>query len=153
MIFLVIWLFFETQRAVDKDMQMYGKVQHTLKRERCTYAVITTFFALSYIGRFYLNEFEYCEEFTPATSFAFCLSLVLVWLLEGVSMGVLMVFHLLNFKSGSLLRSRDEDEEEVPFASIKLGEYHFFTNEEVDAHSLADRSSDRFESSAGSQSD
>ena len=67
------------------------------------------------------------------------MAFVIVYLLEGVSMGVLMAFHCYNFKSGSLLASQRD--KEPSYASIKLGEYHFFTDEEIDAHSLADHSS------------
>ena len=63
---------------------------------------------------------------------------VAVFSLEGASMGVLMAFHFVNFRSGSLLASHKD--KEPAYASIKLGEYYFFTNEEVDAHSLADDS-------------
>ena len=62
---------------------------------------------------------------------------IIVWLFEGLSMGVLMAFHWVNFKHGSLLSIHKEGE----YASIMPGEYHFFTDSEVDAHSLADRSS------------
>ena len=57
MILLVVWLFVETKRAVDRERnaRQDGKVTHTLMRERCTYATISTFFGLSYIGRFVLN--------------------------------------------------------------------------------------------------
>ena len=52
-------------------------------------------------------------------------------------MGVLMIFHIINFKRGSsILSSKDE-----PYASIMPGEYHFFPDSEVDAYSLADVSS------------
>ena len=64
---------------------------------------------------------------------------IVVLLFEGASMGVLMLFHCMNFRQGSLLSSRKE--EEPQYASIMPGEYHFFPDEEVDAHSLADESS------------
>ena len=69
---------------------------------------------------------------------------VVVWLLEGSSILILMMFHFINFKQGALLSSSGE---ERPYASIKLGEYHFFPDEEVDAFSLADRSSYELEGS------
>ena len=55
MLLLVVWLFVETQRAVNRERRARGKVMHTMRRERCTYAIISIFFALSYIGRFILN--------------------------------------------------------------------------------------------------
>ena len=71
--------------------------------------------------------------------------IIAVYMLEGVSMGVLMIFHLKNFSQGSLLSSQDN--EERPYASIFLGEYHRFDTEEVDAESLAYRSSYTLEDS------
>ena len=70
-----------------------------------------------------------------------------VFLLEGVSMGVLMGFHRVNFKTGSLFISSDK---QPSYAVIKLGEYHRFATEEVDAHSLTDLSS-RHEMTDGSK--
>ena len=59
MVLLVLWLFIETRGAVNRETsaRQDGKVTHTLRRERCTYAIITTFFGLSYIGRYYVNEY------------------------------------------------------------------------------------------------
>ena len=62
MVLLVIWLFVETRRAVRREMRQNGTVEHNLKSERCTYAIISFFFALSYIGRFVINEFDYCGK-------------------------------------------------------------------------------------------
>ena len=123
-------------------MQMYGKVQHTLKRERCTYAVITIFFALSYIGRFLLNTriYDCGVEHVSFTVFEILMSCVLIFLFEGLSMGVLMMFHCINFKRGSLLASKKQ-EGEVACITIMPGEYHFFSDESIEAHNLADKSS------------
>ena len=66
---------------------------------------------------------------------------------EGVSMGVLMVFHFKNFKQGSLFKSRKEVKEDPTYASVMLGEYHRFDTKEVDANSLADQSTYRVEGS------
>ena len=62
MTLLVIWLFVETQRAVNRERKarLDGQVTHTLRRERCTYAIISIFFGLSYIGRYMVNDYEYC---------------------------------------------------------------------------------------------
>ena len=54
-----------------------------------------------------------------------------------------MLFHLMNFKHGSLFASS----EELPYALVKPGEYHRFDTAEVDAHSLADKSSNLTEES------
>ena len=58
-------------------------------------------------------------------------------------MGVLMIFHCINFKQGKLLRRSREgkEDEHAEYASIMPDEYHFFTDQEIEAHSLADRSS------------
>ena len=66
--------------------------------------------------------------------YSFQLALIIVWLLEGVSMGILMVFHFKNFKHGSLLASQDEPS----YATVRLSEYHRFTSEEINAVNLAD---------------
>ena len=79
-----------------------GKVLHTLQKERRTHAIISIFFALSYFGRFYVNEYHYCD-IVSRYSFATQMTLALVYMLEGASMGVLMWFHFVNFKYGSLL--------------------------------------------------
>ena len=60
MTFLVIWLFVETKRAVDREMKQNGSVKHNLKKERCTYAVISIFFGLSYITRYVKNVYSIC---------------------------------------------------------------------------------------------
>ena len=61
MTLLVAWLFIETYRVVarEKRAAQGGFVSQNLHKERCTYAIISTFFALSYIGRFIYNRFAY----------------------------------------------------------------------------------------------
>ena len=60
MCLLVIWLFVETKRAVNREKRARGGlVTHKLMQERINYAIISTFFALSYIGRFFLNYYTY----------------------------------------------------------------------------------------------
>ena len=73
--------------------------------------------------------------------FKFEMTGVLVYLFEGFSLGVLMLFHCLNFKHGSLFASKQKQVKEKSYISIMPGEYHFFSDESVDAHSLADKSS------------
>ena len=98
MIFLVIWLFVETKRAVNREMQQNGIVRHSLRRERCTYAIISTFFVLYYSGRFFVNDLDTCENFEFVDSFyAREMILFVFYLLEGLSIGVLMMFHYENF--------------------------------------------------------
>ena len=147
MTLLVIWLFVETQKAVNRERQarLDGKVTHTLRRERCTYAIISIFFALSYIGRFILNVYDSCAGQGIGSKFVQDITYVTVYLVEGASMGVLMLFHCQNFRQGSLFSTRKKVTPE--YASIMLGEYHFFTDAEVEAHSLADRSSKTIEGS------
>ena len=102
MILLVIWLFVETQRAVNRERRSRGRVQWSLRRERCTYAIITFFFALFYCGRFIINNRMVC-----ATGYRSTFFIEMVWFsvffIEGASMGVLMIFHLLNFEEGTLM--------------------------------------------------
>ena len=108
MVILVIWLFIETQRAVDRERRTNGKASHNnLRKERCIYALITIFFGLSYVGRFVLNEFNSSGR-KIGSQFTYQLTYIIVYLLEGVSMGVLMLFHSKNFKHGKSMLSDQE---------------------------------------------
>ena len=82
---------------------------HELKRERCTYALISTMFGVSYLGRFYLDAELFCQGIYTFKMEIVC---VLVWLFEGVSIGVLMLFHRINYLHGSGLLKEEEDNEE-----------------------------------------
>ena len=102
MTLLVIWLFVETQRAVNRELRSRGRVQHRLRRERCTYAIITFFFALAYSGRFIIDNRMVCAD--GYRSFFFIEMVACsVYLIEGASMGVLMIFHWMNFEGGTLM--------------------------------------------------
>ena len=107
MTLLVIWLFVEAQRAVKREMRQTGQISHTLRRERCAYVIITFFFGLSYFGRFFINEYVYCAGNNNWSWFTWQMTWASVFLLEGASLGVLMWFHFMNFKHGSLLSSVD----------------------------------------------
>ena len=106
MVLLVVWLFVETQRAVNREMQLNGRVMHTLRRERCTYALISTFFGLSYVGRFALNEYNTytCGGYSWIYYSVF-MAEILVWFFEAASMGLLMMFHSINFNQGNPILS------------------------------------------------
>ena len=118
---------------------------HNLHKERCTYAIISAFFALSYIGRFIYNKyFNGCDE-VNSTQFESAIMEELCYLLEGASMGVLMYFHFANFREGGLFSTTKE--EELAFITIMPNEYHRFDTESVEAHSLADLSSDNMRDS------
>ena len=101
MLLLVMWLFVETQRAVERERRarLDGRVTPTLRRERCTYAIVSFIFALSYIGRYYMNEYAYygCGN-AIGSIFANCMTEIVVFFFEGASMGVLMFFHFKNFR-------------------------------------------------------
>ena len=83
-------------------MRAIGKVCFNLRRERCTYGIITAFFGLSYFGRAFMNEKEICGDVFDNYFLREIVEAV-VYLIEALSMGVLMYFHLINFKSGKLL--------------------------------------------------
>ena len=138
MILLVVWLFIETQRAVNRERRAsdVGGVTPSLRRERCTYAIISIFFGLSYIGRYILNSYGSNFDEPVLSPFALEMTGVIVWLFEGLSMGCLMLFHYVNFQEGSLFSSKEPE-----YASILPGEYHRFDTEEVNAHSSAEESS------------
>ena len=63
-------------------------------------------FALAYISRCLLSIYGYCNG-GDGKLFSFEMILAIIFLIEGLSMGVLMAFHYVNFKNGSLLK---EDE-------------------------------------------
>ena len=102
-----------------------------MRSERCTYGVISIFFGLSYLGRFYVDLFDFCNG---STSFTVEMSFLVVWLLEGASLGILMAFHFVNFKSGTLLSDSSCD---PTFVLIKQEEFYRFTTEEVESGSIA----------------
>ena len=93
-----------------------------------------------------MNEYAYygCGN-AIGSIFANCMTEIVVFFFEGASMGVLMFFHFKNFRQGGLLASQESGQQ--GYATIRLGEYHFLTDEEVDAASLADRSSYEIEDS------
>ena len=109
MVLLVIWLFIETREAVNREKlaRQDGTVTHTLKRERYTYAVITTFFGLSYIGRHFEDVYVECG-YVSKSEFWILNSSMIVYLIEGMSLGVLMLFHFANFKQGMPILSHDD---------------------------------------------
>ena len=63
---------------------------------------------------------------------------LIVVLLEGASMGALMIFHLVNFKKSRLLSDVQPD---FWNDSVVKEELHFFSTEEICSHNLADESS------------
>ena len=138
MLSLVIWLFIEVQRAVKRELLQLGYVRHRMRKERCTYAIVSFVFALSYVVRFYFDVFTACRDSSIFQKYVTSISVVLI---EGFSMGVLMVFHMLNFKGGTLMA-----ETRISSSigeSIVLEPLHFFSNEEIDADSsYTDESSD-----------
>ena len=109
MILLVAWLFVETQKAVNRERRARsdGRVTQNLRRERCTYAIISTIFALSYLGRYFLNEYGSGCDDEVWSLYTIEMSWFIVLFFEGASMGVLMLFHCMNFK---LFSSQDKED-------------------------------------------
>ena len=73
-----------------------------MMKEKFTYAIVSFFFALSYVFRFYANIFVYCNDSNP-DAFIDEMFSVSIYLIEGTSMGVLMIYHLINFEGGTLM--------------------------------------------------
>ena len=59
------------------------------------------------MGRYIFNVYLECV-FEWKNFFNNIFSLMLVYLFEGMSMGVLMLFHLINFNQGKSILSRDD---------------------------------------------
>ena len=100
MLLLVSWLFAETYR-LDRRARLARngeKAAFTLKKERCWYATISIFFGLSYMGRFIEIRFDECGGPAIGTEFVQEMSVTTVQFFEGLSMGTIMILHLLNFR-------------------------------------------------------
>ena len=116
MTLLVIWLFVETQRSIERERQarLDGKVTYNLWRERRTYAIISTIFGLSYIGRGFYNVYNSGGDGFGGSVFAAQMVEFTIYLFEGASMGVLMVFHCINFSNGRLFTRRKLESHRMP---------------------------------------
>ena len=97
MLVLVAWLFYETQSANKRVMMLSNVVQSSNRRELCIYAIISTLFGLSYVGRFVINMYVFAEE-NSLSLFVMEMLFLGVYLLEGSSMGAVMMIHYINFK-------------------------------------------------------
>ena len=99
MLALVAWLFCETHLAVKRDQKNGRVVNYRLKKERCVYGVVTSVFAISYIGRWYILLHWFCatSDDVQATVFEIYMTYNTVYWFEAMSMGVLMAFHCKNF--------------------------------------------------------
>ena len=64
---------------------------------------------------------------------------IIVFLFEGTSMGVMMLFHSINFQQGRLLTSKDEAKK--PYTMISHKEFYFFPDEEVNNIDLTNHKS------------
>ena len=118
MIILVIWLLFETHR---------GKAKHSMREEKLTYAIVSALFGLSYLGRVSLNHYD-SSRLDHKYPFAYYMGCVSVYLFEGLSMGILMLFHHCNYRYRYKLKLRslfcdddDEEQDDLPYASIRFG--------------------------------
>ena len=97
-------------------------MQHRLRKERCSYAIISFFFALSYALRFFFNVFVACNW----TTFLIDILNTSVYLIEGSSMGILMIFHMKNFDGGTLMA--ETSSRLLMSGSIVNEKLHFFTS-------------------------
>ena len=100
MIILVAWLFVETYRADSRERLVSNRAHaaFTLKKERCWYATISIDFGLSYMGRFIEIRFDECGGPAIGTEFVQEMSVTTIQFFEGLSMGTIMILHLLNFQ-------------------------------------------------------
>ena len=83
-----------------------------------------------------MNEYgSGCDDAEVWSLYMIEMSWFIVLFFEGASMGVLMIFHCMNFK---LFSSQDKED---LYASIMPGEYILFTSEDLDTSKLRDESS------------
>ena len=98
MLLLVAWLFYETQSANNRVMMLSNVVQSSNRRELCVYAIISTLFGLSYVGRYVINVYIFGTNAIVLPIFGMEMLFLGVYLLEGSSMGAVMMIHYINFK-------------------------------------------------------
>ena len=92
---LVTWLFIETLREdpFEKAEREFGDTcrWRAGRKKMCSYLIVSAFFALSYIGRFFFNDYFGCN-YNENSYAAFMVELAVLFF-EGVSMGALMCVH------------------------------------------------------------
>ena len=136
MLLLVAWLFYETQSAVSREMRLCGRVQNNYRKEMRVYAIVSIFFGLSYVVRYAVNVYVYAEAsgyYLPVMLF------MMAYILEGLSMGVVMILHFVNFKKEEKLVFKVLDE--TKDSLVQSEDLHFFSNKEIASHDLGDESS------------
>ena len=82
--------------SVAKDMQLFSIAYNRYRCEQITQIVCFTFFALSYLSRFIVNEI-YDGDFEIKSEFRCQMSFDMVIYIEGLSMGSLLFLHYRNF--------------------------------------------------------
>ena len=94
-------------------------------RKRRIYGVITSVFAISYIGRWFLNTHlhETCDKGFNVSEFVNEMAWNAVYFFEGMSMGVLMAFHCKSFSTEDNMFDNDD---EVSHITIDPDEYYVF---------------------------
>ena len=98
MVLLVAWLFIEMQRD-DAETRRRRRRGYTIHREPMPkelriYLIITSLFALSYIGRFIINKYFSCSDDLIGSLFDAYMVTNAVYALEGASMSAIMLNHL-----------------------------------------------------------
>ena len=126
MALLVVWLFVEMQRD-DAKTRRDRRRGYTIHKERmpkelCVYAIITSLFALSYIGRFILEEHFGCDSDYTGSSFVAYIVQYACYLFEGAIMGAIMCSHMAFYQTKSEREDRSstiEEEENGSFTRCK----------------------------------
>ena len=110
MLFLTIWLLVETNKSVAEDRQLFSIAYNRYRCEQITQIICFTFFALSYLGRFILDEI-YDGDFEIKSEFRCQMSFDILIYIEGLSMGSLFFLHYRNFKSRKTAPQQDLNSE------------------------------------------
>ena len=98
MVVLVAWLFVEMQRddAETRRRRRRGFTIHKepMPKEMRIYLIISSLFALSYIGRFFINKYFRCYDDLIGSHFDANIVELAVFVLEAGSMLAIMLNHL-----------------------------------------------------------
>ena len=132
---LVTWLFIETLREdpFEKAEREFGDTcrWRAGRKRMCSYLIVSAFFALSYIGRFFFNDYFGCN-YNENSYAAFMVELAVLFF-EGVSMGALMCVHISTIRTKSKRQDRShsiqEEENQFTERSYFFDGFEFISSE------------------------
>ena len=139
---LVTWLYIETLREdpFEKAEREFGDTcrWRAGRKRMCSYLIVSAFFALSYIGRFFFNDYFGCN-YNENSYAAFMVELAVLFF-EGVSMGALMCIHATDDRPKSMRRNSSSSIKPVYPAGTVVPIHLFMLRSESDESDRLDTS-------------